>query len=57
VEAIRFEDLDLMGVVERVLAGEELERPDGHAILNCPEVGGTARRDPAGARGGLRAPG
>jgi len=29
VEAIRFEDLDLMGVVERVLAGEELERPEG----------------------------
>jgi len=26
-----------MGVVERVLAGEELERPDGHAILNCPD--------------------
>src|SRR6266852_549093 len=25
-----------MGVVERVLAGEELERPEGHAILNCP---------------------
>jgi biotin synthase len=37
VEAIRFEDLDLMGVVERVLAGEELERPEGHAILNCPD--------------------
>ena len=26
-----------MGVVERVLAGEELERPEGHAILNCPD--------------------
>jgi biotin synthase len=37
VEAIRLEDLDLMGVVERVLAGEELERPEGHAILNCPD--------------------
>ena len=33
----RFEDLDLMRVVERVLAGEELERPEGHAILNCPD--------------------
>jgi biotin synthase len=33
----RFEDLDLMGVVERVLTGEELERPEGHAILNCPD--------------------
>jgi len=31
--------LDLMGVVERVLAGEELERPEGHAILNCPTSG------------------
>ena len=33
----RFEDMDLMRVVERVLAGEELERPEGHAILNCPD--------------------
>jgi biotin synthase len=34
---MRFEDLDLAGVVERVLAGEELERPEAHAILNCPD--------------------
>src|SRR6266852_1395533 len=26
-----------MGVVERVLAGEELDRPEAHAILNCPD--------------------
>jgi len=29
--------LDLTGVVERVLRGEELERPEGRAILNCPD--------------------
>ncbi len=34
---MRFEDLDLAGVVERVLAGEELKRPEAHAILNCPD--------------------
>ena len=34
---MRFEHLNLIGVVERVLAGEELERPEGHAILNCPD--------------------
>lgn len=37
MEAIRFEDLDLAGMVERVLAGAELERPEAHAILNCPD--------------------
>jgi biotin synthase len=37
VEAIRFEELDLAGLVERVLAGDELDRPDAHAILNCPD--------------------
>jgi biotin synthase len=37
VVAIRFEDLDLAKVVERVLAGEELERSQAHAILNCPD--------------------
>jgi len=37
VEAIRFEELDLAGVVERVLAGAELERAEAHAILNCPD--------------------
>jgi biotin synthase len=37
VEAIRFEVLDLTGMVERVLAGEELDRPEAHAILNCPD--------------------
>jgi biotin synthase len=34
---MRFEDLDLAGMVERVLAGGELERPQAHAILNCPD--------------------
>ena len=37
VEAIRFEDLDLAGVVERVLAGAELEREEARAVLNCPD--------------------
>lgn len=37
MEAIRFEELDLAGVVERVLAGAELERAEAHAILNCPD--------------------
>jgi biotin synthase len=37
MEAIKFEDLDLPGMVARVLAGEELPRPEAHAILNCPD--------------------
>ena len=34
---IRFEDLNLAAIVARVLAGEELERPEARAILNCPD--------------------
>ena len=34
---MRFEDLDLERLVERVLQGEELERAEAHAVLNCPD--------------------
>jgi biotin synthase len=37
VEIIKFEDLDLAGIVSRVLAGEELDRAEALAILNCPD--------------------
>jgi biotin synthase len=37
VEPIKFEDLDLARMVDRVLAGDELERPQAHAVLNCPD--------------------
>jgi hypothetical protein len=29
---------NLEGVVERVLTGEELDRPEAHAILNCSDA-------------------
>src|SRR5258707_10414870 len=34
---MRFEELDLERLVERVLQGEELERAEAHAVLNCPD--------------------
>jgi biotin synthase len=35
---MEFKNLDLEVVVERVLAGEELQRQEAGAILNCPDV-------------------
>jgi biotin synthase len=37
VEDLQFENLDLTGMVSRVLAGEELEPAQARAILNCPD--------------------
>ncbi|HEY1852933.1 MAG TPA: biotin synthase BioB [Candidatus Binataceae bacterium] len=37
MEPIKFEDLDLAHMVDQVLAGDELERPQAHALLNCPD--------------------
>ena len=32
-----FSELDLARMVERVLAGEELQRAEASAVLNCPD--------------------
>src|SRR5260370_24710479 len=34
---VKFEDLDLDGIVEEVLGGAELDREAAAAILNCPD--------------------
>jgi biotin synthase len=37
VDAVDFESLDLERLVDEVLAGEEPDRGEAHAILNCPD--------------------
>jgi len=37
LKVLNFKELDLKHLVERVLAGEELERAEARAVLNCPD--------------------
>jgi len=37
LKVLNFKELDLKHLVERVLAGGELERAKARAVLNCPD--------------------